>query len=324
MKISYTSATVCKVEDAVEQFYSVTLAVECSEDFEVQGKADVLKIENEASCDPLIVLMHKAGCPEYFVSDFTWMNYWKPELIGSMLLLLGIGFGCIGKKIFAVFSGLSVSFFLSLIAMYLIAAYSSWMRSLLGFTLTLLFLCTFCVLSTLCLKRRKYFSVTIIGLGAITGFFIGNLGFVIVYASSGLESFNVAITFSGSFSVFFAMISFLSRRNLDGITRTVSLIGGVLVTRGFSLLIGGYPVDSVQWSLMQHGQPIEINGGLVWGYLAITVVMTLFFFCWLSSYTVEYCDRELVYYLDDVDDDDFKRQVTRYESWSYGDSHIHH
>lgn len=287
MKISYTSDTVCKVEDAVEKFYSVTLAVECSEDFDVQGEANVLKIENETSCDPIIVLMHKAGCPDYFVSDFTWMNYWKPELIGSMLLLLGIGFGCIGKKLFAVFSGISVSFFLSLIAMYLIAAYSSWMRSLLGFILTLLSLCTFCILSTLCLKRRKCFPITITCLGAITGFFIGNLGFVLLHSVAGLESFNSAITMPASFGVFFAIISFFSRRSLNGITRIVSLLGGVLITRGFSLIIGGYPVDSVQWSLIQHGQPIEINGGLVWGYLAITIVMTLFFFCWLNSYTVE-------------------------------------
>jgi len=87
-----------------------------------------------------------------------------------------------------------------------------------------------------------------------------------------------------------------------------------MITRGFSLLIGGYPVDSVQWSLMQHGQPIEINGGLVWGYLTITVVKTLIFFCWLSSYTVEYWDRELVFYLDDVDNE-FQEAADQIWNW---------
>ena len=39
----------------------------------------------------------------------------------------------------------------------------------------------------------------------------------------------------------------------------------------------------------------------------MTIVFTLFFFCWLSTYSLEKCDKELIYYLEDVEDDEFQR-----------------
>ena len=46
----------------------------------------------------------------------------------------------------------------------------------------------------------------------------------------------------------------------------------------------------------------------------MTIAFTLFFFCWLSSYTLEYCDKELIYYLEDVQDDEFKRMTDQFGS----------
>ena len=131
---------------------------------------------------------------------------------------MGLGFGCIGKKMFAIFSGLTVSFFINLCIIYSITAYTDWLRSLPIFVVTIVGLSAFAVLLTLCLKRRRFFPITITCIGVLTGFFIGNLAYIIVYCISGLESFSTAMTFLLSIIVFFAIVSYTNGKSLLGIT----------------------------------------------------------------------------------------------------------
>ena len=245
--MTYGSDQVCAPATATEgeQKYQVRVAIECSDEYELEGEAHVVKVIDETSCSPIILVNHSAGCPDYYVSDFTWLNYWKPQILGSMITLMGLGFGCIGKKMFAIFSGLTVSFFINLCIIYSITAYTDWLRSLPIFVVTIVGLSAFAVLLTLCLKRRRFFPITITCIGVLTGFFIGNLAYIIVYCISGLESFSTAMTFLLSIIVFFAIVSYTNGKSLLGITQTLSLLGGVMFTRGLSLLIGGYPIDSV-------------------------------------------------------------------------------
>ena len=49
--------------------------------------------------------------------------------------------------------------------------------------------------------------------------------------------------------------------------------------------------------------PLEI-GPIIWAYFVLSIVFTLIFLCWLSTYSIDQCDEELIYYLDDIDNMD--------------------
>ena len=103
--------------------------------------------------------------------------------------------------------------------------------------------------------------------------------------------------------------AFLQRKNFYSLTALVALLGGFIFTRGVSLISGGWPIDTVQWSELLHEMPLEVSTW-VWGYLVLSMVSSLLFFCWQLSYSMDKCDMELVLYFDrvehggNVDDDD--------------------
>lgn len=102
VKYIYTSETDCLVGDP----YTLDVVIECDNENERVGKGRVLRVDKQTGCHPRLIMSHAVGCPTYFVSDFTWLNYWKPELLGSVLLVFGLGFGCFGKKLFGLITAL--------------------------------------------------------------------------------------------------------------------------------------------------------------------------------------------------------------------------
>lgn len=106
--------------------------------------------------------------------------------------------------------------------------------------------------------------------------------------------------------------AFWHRKNFVSLTALVALLGGFIFTRGISLISGGWPIDTVQWSELMHEMPLEVSKW-VWGYLVLSVVSSLVFFCWQLSYSMDKCDMELVLYFDRVahdndtdNEDDYK------------------
>mmetsp|Transcript_24367 Transcript_24367/g.30241 ORF Transcript_24367/g.30241 Transcript_24367/m.30241 type:complete len:242 (+) Transcript_24367:14-739(+) len=98
--LTYTSEEVC--DQALNLNHTLTVVVECSDQYMEQGDAYVLKVLREKKCDPRIVVLHEAGCPDYFISDFAWWLYWKPAILAIVLLMLGCLLGSSGKKQFSI------------------------------------------------------------------------------------------------------------------------------------------------------------------------------------------------------------------------------
>ena len=57
---------------------------------------------NEEDCNPTVVVLHEAGCADYFISNFAWWLYWKPIMYAIVLMLLGCLIGVCGKKQFSI------------------------------------------------------------------------------------------------------------------------------------------------------------------------------------------------------------------------------
>ena len=98
--------------------------------------------------------MHEAGCPTYFVSDFTWLNYWQPGLLSAILIAMGLGFGIIGIKSFSIVIPLSVSFFLGLIVLYTLITKTGVSQNGVAFCFLMLGLCVAVIFLVIILKRE--------------------------------------------------------------------------------------------------------------------------------------------------------------------------
>lgn len=177
VRLTYGSDYACTTEEN----YSLTIAVECHDWFTGQGEADVLRVQGETDCNPLIVVYHNAGCPDYFVSDYTFTNYWKPELMGGILAVMGIGSGCLGMKLFSLMASFSIAVFFALSSLWMISSFTMWMRNTVAFIIILSALVIVTIMLTLCLKKSKRFPVTLVLLGAIIGFQFGGLFYALIY-----------------------------------------------------------------------------------------------------------------------------------------------
>ena len=231
-------------------------------------------------------------------------------MIGSMLILFGMGFGIFGKRIFGVLSAMTIAIFCGLFILYLFMAFFEFMKSTTATIITLSAVAVMVVVVTLVLKRR--FSLNITVLCALAGFNIGTLLYALIYQISSWESFAAAITFALVFASAGAIKGYLRRGRKSSLTWTLGILAGSQLTRGLSLLIGGYPLDPVIWTLLQNDMPLtnEVTP-LVWLYFALTCLLTLGFSCWLATYQDEHCDPHLVQYFEDfIYDDSFVRQST--------------
>ena len=150
---------------------------------------------HENSCSPKVLVVHSAGCPDYFVSNFTWFNYWKPEVMGSVLVALGLATGLLGKRSFAFIAPLDIAIFVKVTLLYALTIVFTFHGSLTGFFVTLGVVALVVVGMALWLRRPRFYGLTITLLGGLTGFFIGNLLYALLYSVSGLESFATAIIF---------------------------------------------------------------------------------------------------------------------------------
>lgn len=71
LEMTYGSTTECEAGTN----YSLTLAIECNSDQTRQGEGELIRVERETKCNPFVLLTHDAGCPDSYVSDFTWLQY---------------------------------------------------------------------------------------------------------------------------------------------------------------------------------------------------------------------------------------------------------
>jgi len=135
-----------------------------------------------------LVFKHISGCPDYYISDFTWNNYWKPYLLGLVLTAMGLFLGCVGKSMFHTVVPLSQALFAGLALLYTITVWTAWCKSTLGFILTLSALALFVLAMTFTLKKQKNFGVTITLMGSLLGFHLGNMLYALIYSVSGWQS----------------------------------------------------------------------------------------------------------------------------------------
>ena len=148
VRLIYTSDVEC--EESVN--HGVTIAVECSKHNDKSLTGYISEVNNAQSCHPTLVFKHISGCPDYYISDFTWNNYWKPYLLGLVLTAMGLFLGCMGKNMFHTVVPLSQALFAGLALLYTISVWTTWCKSTLGFILTLTVLALSVLAMTFTLK----------------------------------------------------------------------------------------------------------------------------------------------------------------------------
>lgn len=199
--------------------------------------------------------------------------------MGSILITMGICFGCVGKKIFGLLSSLVVAITVGIMLLYLIIAFTTWNKSTWSFLLVLFVIAAITIVLTLLLKQSKYFSSTITCLGCILGFHVGNYLYAMIYQASGWESLVGFLSIVMTSVICGGLISLKKRYSGLYLTCLLAFLGGFCATRGLSLVCGGYPIDTVQFALLRHGMPLEIKP-IIWGYFVVSFVNSAVFACW--------------------------------------------
>ena len=201
--------------------------------------------------------------------------------MGSILITMGICFGCVGKKIFGLLSSLVVAVTVGIMMLYLIVSFTTWNKTTWSFLLILLVIAAITIVITLLLKQSKYFSSTITCLGCILGFHVGNYLYALIYQVSGWESLYGFLSIVLTSVIVTGLLSFKKRYSELYLTSLLASLGGFCATRGLSLICGGYPIETVQFALLRNEMPLEIEP-IVWGYFVISLVISAMFTCWLG------------------------------------------
>mmetsp|Transcript_40012 Transcript_40012/g.52386 ORF Transcript_40012/g.52386 Transcript_40012/m.52386 type:complete len:148 (+) Transcript_40012:839-1282(+) len=142
----------------------------------------------------------------------------------------------------------------------------------------------------------------------IFGSLVGSMLFALIYSVLGFASPVFFWTLVLLNTLGFGLCGYWQRKSFTSMTNFLAATGGMLFVRGLSLLIGGWPVDAVVTGLAANDLPLEIQP-TIWAYFFASITCSWVFLCWLSLYSMQYCDRKVVNYYEKAElenDSDFK------------------
>ena len=297
--LTYDSDTIC--DESSQRKFQLSQVIECSSEYDKKGGGHLLKIEGETSCNPLIIIYHDTGCDHQFVSDYSWLTYWKPEIIGSVLLLMGLAMGWIGKKYFSYMAIAPIPAVMIHAVLFIGTAATNLHKELTVYLLTIVFLLVIAVLIVIFMRTKRFFPITITFLGCLYGFYLGDFIYALLERIGNLDSLEAAASISAVFLVVGGVIAFVyCRKSLMKLTILLALLASMLLIRGFSQFLGDWPVEIVTWSLMKNGMDPGYGNKIETVYLFLIILTSVFFFFWLNSYKLQHCDRQLQRYFEEL------------------------
>lgn len=280
-KMTYESDQLCKAG----QNYHLEQVVECSYDYDEQGEGYILKVQGETSCEPLIIIYHRSGCDDQFVSDYAWLLFWKPEINGSILLLMGSAMGWVGKKYFSYIALAPIPLTIIHSVLFIGTSMTKWHKNTIFYLLAISALLLVSILIILFMRNRRFFPITITFLGCLYGFYLGDFFAALFYRISKWESLEFTLTIQILFVITFGVIAFREcRKSFKNLTRLLALLASIMLIKGFSQYLGGWPMEIVSWSLLKNGKAPLYESNIESVYLFLIIISSIIYFFWLNAY----------------------------------------
>lgn len=279
IEMDFESEETCN--SSSDEKIKVTIAVECSIINTEQGDGTILKVHRETSCNPTIVVLHEAGCPTYFISDYAWYLYWKPSLLGAAYICFGLILGFLGKKAFTLVVSTNVTVFGIIHLLWVPVAVMEVGQSKVAFMITLGVLAVLTLIAVFAMNRKGCVGLTLVLLATCTGYLVGEMLFAVVYAIFDHYSLVAYLSLTFAPVIILAVSTIIKRRSFILMTYLIGICSGFLTVRGISLICGGYPADAVILTEVRNDIPPEITV-TIWGYLVGSVCMSLIYLCFLS------------------------------------------
>ena len=293
INLIYESDEVC--DAATNTNYMLTLAVECSNEYTGTKDAYVLKIIGEEDCNPTVVVLHEAGCSDYFISNFAWWLYWKPMMYAIVLMLLGCLIGVCGKKSFSIVVPVTDVTYFGILALWPATLIGAG-ESVLFFLLGLAVLAAAALFLAWCLHKEEHLGVSLVILALILGINLGSIVIALVWTNTGYCSVWLLYTCMFSFIIATGLFAKIYQKSLRNMTKILAGTGAFLFVRGLSLAIGGWPADAAVGNLIANDQDLEIGKVAIWAYFLGSLTLSWIFYIWLKLYQIRYCDTKVQSY----------------------------
>jgi hypothetical protein len=232
--VEFTQKSDQKCTDDI--YYGFTSVIECNELITAQPKVKDVVMD---TCHPKVTIQHAAGCPTltlyYLVNDMrqTWVAMLVLIIFGLLNLIKGY-------EIFPYSLGIAVGCLTMFYTMQFMTIFM--LPASIEFRWT--FGAIFCVIAALLAK--SYIQLVIAFIGSWIGFYTG----LLIYSVFEVFDFKFALLklfLTGVFAITFAKKAFKHDNKLTLIIPT--LLGSYCLTRGCSIMFGGFPTDS--WFIHQ-------------------------------------------------------------------------
>ena len=250
------------------------------------------------------MVLHEAGCPSgYWISDYAFYLYEKPHLPGLVYIVFGLLVGMCGKKAYSTVVPTTVIVFIVLHFMAIPVTFLAAGQSLAIFLVSIIVLAALTLVAVWLLHKYKYVGVTLTLIAIMIGYLFGEFVFAIIFTITGQYSFSSYLCITFVFVIICGVYAIVKRKNFSDLTSILALACGLMISRGMSLTIGGFPTDAANLTFITHDYPPEIKK-IVWAYFLGALGISIVFLCWLSLYKLEHCDLALNNYYEWVEKDD--------------------
>lgn len=241
----------------------------CNKNITEAGGARILSVVRENSCHPHVTMEHEDGCTEYsfkgfvkFLDDNAWLS-------GTILVVLGAAMCFVGKMFF--------KWVMALLAAIVGFGAVMYITSLFGWLSATWSLVVFIILAAVAGIALGYLMFAMIPLsigllGVVAGFFGGAALYSLILGLTGYDAVWLLITLCVVGAIVMGFLSF--KMNNSFLIFGTAFVGGYMFMRGTTFWFGHYPSEMEMFSMMTHGQDIQLEWQF-WVYFATFIVMTL-------------------------------------------------
>lgn len=256
---------------------TMTIHLMCNAEGQKEADLDILEVNTDKICHPVITASHKSACPVFSVTTFSRFLFDRPFILGPIAILFGIMVAFAGRKFFPwtiAVIGCLVGFGITLLLFSMSDILDSVQsnnpnesNSILYVILTYAFAIVIGVFVGFILQKMLNIGALI--LGAVGGFFVGVAAYNLLFFWAKSQFLLTLISVLSSIAM-----AFLSFRQYDNIVIFgTGFVGSYSFVRGLSFFMGNFPNEVQFFKDLINGSVSSNTPWEVYFYLVTFVIV---------------------------------------------------
>ena len=254
----------------------MTVELWCNADGSKDAELEIMGVNSENRCHPVISARHKSACPVFSVTTFSRFLIDRPYILGPIAILFGLMVAFAGRKFFPwtiavigclIGGGVTLLLFSMSDILDSIQSTSNTDSSTVYVVLTYILALVIGVFVGFILQKMLNIGAAI--LGAVGGFFVGVAAYNLLFFWAKSEFLLTSMSIIGCI-----IMAFLSFRHYDNIVIFgTAFVGSYSFVRGLSLFMGNFPNEIQFFKDLLAGQVSSNTPWEVYFYLTTFVIV---------------------------------------------------